>query len=230
MATKKKTNKSTAAKTTKKTPAAKKATKTTAKKTAKKTTTKKPATQPKEPARKAPKKAAVKTKTDKKLDSASQIDLAAQVGELGTMTLAQLRRRHKEVFGMEIRAKNKTMLAKKIAKQLQRLAETGKPIPETTPKTEEAETEGTANPANEKPKKKSYRKKGERDPRLPAAGTVLTREYKGRKMEVTVLEEGFELDGKGYRSLSKIASEVAGCSYNGFLFFGLTQRPARKAE
>jgi hypothetical protein len=60
------------------------------------------------------------------------------------------------------------------------------------------------------------------DPRLPPPGTYLEREYKGRHVVVKVLVNGFEFDGEIYRSLSAIASEVAGTKWNGFLFFNLT--------
>ena len=62
-----------------------------------------------------------------------------------------------------------------------------------------------------------------RDPRLPAAGTVLTRPYKGKDYRVTVLDEGFRYDGREFRSLSKLASEITGAkSINGFLWMRLT--------
>jgi hypothetical protein len=67
----------------------------------------------------------------------------------------------------------------------------------------------------------------ERDPRLPAAGTVLTRPYKGKDLKVTVLADGFRFDGKEYRSLSALASAATGAaSINGFLWMGLTGRKA----
>ena len=50
----------------------------------------------------------------------------------------------------------------------------------------------------------------ERDPRLPAPGTVLTREYKGKTIRVTVQEEGFRWERKEYRSLSALASAITG--------------------
>ena len=63
----------------------------------------------------------------------------------------------------------------------------------------------------------------ERDARLPAAGTVLTRPYKGKDYKVTVLEERFRYDGREFRSLSALASEITGAaSINGFLWFRLT--------
>jgi hypothetical protein len=52
--------------------------------------------------------------------------------------------------------------------------------------------------------------KAPRDVRLPAAGTVLTRQHDGVEHRVTVLAAGFEYNGKPYRSLSKIASTITG--------------------
>ena len=50
----------------------------------------------------------------------------------------------------------------------------------------------------------------------------MEREYKGRRVIVKVLLNGFEFDGEIYRSLSAIAHEVTGTKWNGFLFFNLT--------
>jgi Protein of unknown function (DUF2924) len=66
------------------------------------------------------------------------------------------------------------------------------------------------------------------DRRLPAAGTILRRFFKGRSLEVKVLDDGFEFEGRRYQSLSAIASEVAGSRWNGFAFFAL-EGPARQA-
>ena len=65
------------------------------------------------------------------------------------------------------------------------------------------------------------------DPRLPAVGEFLTKTYKGAEYQVQVLEDGFEFNGRHYRSLSRIAREFTNTVWNGFLFFGLTAR--RKA-
>ena len=63
-----------------------------------------------------------------------------------------------------------------------------------------------------------------RDPRVPPAGTVLRRVFDGKTYEVTVCAEGFEYEGRRYKSLSAIATEIAGTRWNGFLFFGLKKR------
>lgn len=58
-----------------------------------------------------------------------------------------------------------------------------------------------------------------RDPRLPMPGTILTKEYDGKRIDVRVLENGFEYNNQQYRSLSAIAREITGTSWNGFVFF-----------
>ncbi|MCC7139793.1 MAG: DUF2924 domain-containing protein [Planctomycetes bacterium] len=72
---------------------------------------------------------------------------------------------------------------------------------------------------------------GERDPRLPAAGTTRLRPYKGKDVKVVFLADGIEVDGTRFDSLSAAARHVTGAaSINGFLFFGLTGRgPAPRA-
>jgi hypothetical protein len=59
------------------------------------------------------------------------------------------------------------------------------------------------------------------DRRIPAAGTVLTRQYKDRLISATVLQEGFECEGRRYKSLSAIATQKTGTRWNGLVFFGL---------
>ncbi len=62
-----------------------------------------------------------------------------------------------------------------------------------------------------------------RDPRLPTPGTVLTRPYRGRTIAVTVLDGGFEYEGRRYKSLSAVAKAITGSHWNGLGFFGLAK-------
>lgn len=69
------------------------------------------------------------------------------------------------------------------------------------------------------------------DPRLPAVGTVIERVYKGETYRVERTATDFRYQGKSYRSLSAIASEIlGGASVNGFLWFGLTPRAGKPAK
>ena len=60
--------------------------------------------------------------------------------------------------------------------------------------------------------------------RLPRPGTILTRRYKGRTLQVEVLEHGFAFEGQTYRSLSAVANAVTGSHCSGHFFFGLTRK------
>ncbi len=59
------------------------------------------------------------------------------------------------------------------------------------------------------------------DRRLPIPGSIITKNYKGQKIQVKVLENGFEYNGEIYRSLSAIATLLGGVHWNGYAFFGL---------
>ncbi|MAF68663.1 MAG: hypothetical protein CMH25_04885 [Micavibrio sp.] len=52
-------------------------------------------------------------------------------------------------------------------------------------------------------------------------GTRLVRVWKGKKYCVLVKSNGYEYYGTVYNSLSKIANEITGSKWNGWLFFGL---------
>jgi hypothetical protein len=62
------------------------------------------------------------------------------------------------------------------------------------------------------------------DDRRPRPGTILTRRYKGRSLQVEVLDHGFACDGQVYRSLSAVAKVVTGSHCSGHLFFGLAKK------
>lgn len=52
-------------------------------------------------------------------------------------------------------------------------------------------------------------------------GTRLTREWKGRRVEVVVEADGFRWDSRLFPSLSAAATAIAGTRWNGPRFFGL---------
>ena len=58
-------------------------------------------------------------------------------------------------------------------------------------------------------------------PRRIKPGSVLIRQWKGERHQVTVLEEGFAYQGKPYESLSEIARLITGTRWSGPKFFGL---------
>jgi hypothetical protein len=60
-------------------------------------------------------------------------------------------------------------------------------------------------------------------PRRIKAGSMIVREHAGARHEVFVIEGGFSWRGKIYPSLSAIAKEITGTSWNGWRFFGITE-------
>jgi len=66
--------------------------------------------------------------------------------------------------------------------------------------------------------------KGKALPRKLTPGTRLVRDWHGVGHTVIVLENGFEYQGKHWKSLTAIARAITGTPWNGPLFFGLTTR------
>ena len=56
---------------------------------------------------------------------------------------------------------------------------------------------------------------------------MLGREWNGQMHRVAVLTEGFALDGKTHRSLTKVAFAITGTRWSGPKFFGLRDRRSK---
>ena len=52
-------------------------------------------------------------------------------------------------------------------------------------------------------------------------GATLRRTWNGEEQVVTVVEKGFDWNGRTFRSLSAVATTIAGTRWNGPRFFGL---------
>ena len=55
----------------------------------------------------------------------------------------------------------------------------------------------------------------------------LIRDWQGTEHVVTVTSDGFDWQGRPYKSLSAIARAITGTRWNGWVFFGLKNRRAR---
>ncbi len=73
--------------------------------------------------------------------------------------------------------------------------------------------------------RKKSRVRADRD--RPITGTRLLREWQGVEQVVTVTHDGFEWQGRPYKSLSAIARAITGTRWNGWVFFGLKNHRAR---
>jgi len=146
------------------------------------------------------------------LKGAKDKEIADQINEIGSLNKNQLRQRWKALFKKPTpEALTKDLLARMIAYRIQEKAFGG--LDRETAKLLESYARG-----DRAPTPRRYMK----------AGTVLLREYQGVRHTVTVADGGFIWNGKKYASLSIIAKEITGTSWNGPRFFGL--REEKKTE
>jgi len=61
-------------------------------------------------------------------------------------------------------------------------------------------------------------------------GTMLVRDYQGRRHTVTVGPDGYVWEGTSYSSLSAIARAITGTVWNGPRFFAITPAPGNDAR
>ena len=155
--------------------------------------------------------------------------IGQQLAQLQRLTTPQLRSRFAELFGEPTPANNRTWLLKRIAWRLQALVEGGL-SERARRRAQELANDADLRlnpPVPRRPsqllqEQPSVRTEPEaRDKRLPPAGTVLARQYKGETVQVQVLQRGFAYQGQVFKSLSAVAKAVTGSHCNGFWFFGL---------
>lgn len=167
-------------------------------------------------------------------------DTEALIATIQDMSPSELRDRYRALFGEETRSGNRQWLIRRIAWREQAVREGGLTERATARAQELARDEDlrvrpptTAEPTAGAGLRTLEGTMPTRDPRLPIPGTVLTRSYKGTEYRVAVLKDGFEYQGKIYKSLTAIADTITGTHWNGHLFFGLTKtkkRPEKNAE
>ena len=163
--------------------------------------------------------------------------LLAQVRALQQMSVAELRAEWSRLHdGQAARSFNKQFLFRRLAFRLQELAQGGlseRARARAAELARDADLRVRPRPgamdAFQRPSTPApVIASRQRDRRLPSPGTVLTRTYRGRELRLLVRDDGFELDGVFYRSLSAAAKAATGAKWNGPLFWGLTRR-AREA-
>lgn len=145
--------------------------------------------------------------------------VAKQVEALAEMTVAELRERYAGVFGEDTRSRHKEFLKKRVAWGLQAKVEGGLSDRALRRAEELAKDSDLRLIAPRHTVTRPFRPSADR--RLPMPGTVLTREYHGQTVSVTVLDAGFEYAGQVYRSLTAVAKAITGTHWNGFHFFAL---------
>jgi hypothetical protein len=140
----------------------------------------------------------------------------AQIGALKSMPAAGLKARWRELFDTEPPPYNRRFLESRLAYRIQELAFGGLK-PETVERLA-ALAEGLGGKATRRARSAQDR---------PIAGTRLIRDWHGVEHSVTVRDDGYEYQGRPYKSLSAIARLITGTRWNGWVFFGLKNQRAR---
>lgn len=149
--------------------------------------------------------------------------LTRQIAALGSKPVGELARMFETLAGVPTRSRNKQYLIKRVAWLMQaqasgglseaaqiRISDLGDTLPQAWRDRLTASKGRASEPAPVAP-----------DSRLPPVGQTLSREYKGATHTVTILADGIEYQGKHFRSLSEVATTIAGTKWNGFRFFGV---------
>jgi hypothetical protein len=141
------------------------------------------------------------------------------VRALSDMRVPDLAQKYLELYGEPTHSRNRQYLIKRLTWRIQELAYGGL----TTGALDLISKHGDMLPESWRmrfagPKEDAT---AERDPRLPAGGTVLRRMFDGVAHEVHVGAEDFVYRSQHFKSLSAVARRITGTPWNGFLFFGL---------
>ncbi|KMK65966.1 DUF2924 domain-containing protein [Puniceibacterium sp. IMCC21224] len=140
-----------------------------------------------------------------------QDPIPARLAALKTTSTADLKQQWRELFDSEPPPFNRRYLESRLAYRIQELAYGGLK-PETVKR-----LEALGEHLDGGDRKKSRI----RADLTPIVGTRLIREWQGVEHVVTVTADGFDWQGRPYKSLSAIARAITGTRWNGWVFFGL---------
>jgi hypothetical protein len=157
------------------------------------------------------------------------LNVDKEVAAMQRMTVAQLREKFAEVCGEATNGRNKPWLIKRIAWRMQANEYGGlseRALARARELANFADLRLTAPRAGTSTALASVASplSPKADKRLPMPGTILTREYKGRVLQVEVLDDGFAFEGERFKSLTSVAKKVTGAHWNGYLFFGMQKK------
>lgn len=145
------------------------------------------------------------------------ISVAKQVTGLHNLSHQELRQLWTTLNGKEPPAYNRTYLITRLSYRLQEIAYGGLSHLARTTMRQVLADNGYDENGFEPTTRRRYRKN-----RLNlAVGTTLVREWRGKRYQVTVVEGGFDYEGKLYRSLTGVAKAITGTHWNGRVFFGI---------
>jgi hypothetical protein len=143
------------------------------------------------------------------------VALEAEIGRLPSLSLLELRHRWKTLFGHPApKSLRRNFLARAVAYQMQVEAHGGLSVA-TKRRLREITNAVRTGDAN------AMLGNGRIKP-----GTQMIRQWQNTTHTVTALAEGFDWNGRTYKSLSAVANAITGTNWNGFAFFGIKRAPS----
>jgi hypothetical protein len=143
-------------------------------------------------------------------------DILAEIASFKTMDVKALKQRWRALFDTEPPAFNRRFLESRLAYRVQELAYGGLK-PEVVARLEALGEQLDGGNVTVRRKRADDR---------PIAGTRLIREWQGTEHCVTVRVDGYEYQGRPYKSLSAVARSITGTRWNGWVFFGIRRSGA----
>jgi hypothetical protein len=150
--------------------------------------------------------------------AAADESVVMQLAALKRITVVELKTKWESLFGTPAPNNSRSYLELRLGYRIQELTLGGL----------SRETRRTLDLLAEEVEGKVGRKSIIADSRNPVVGTRLVREWEGVEHTVTVMKDGFDLQGQKFKSLSAAARAITGTQWNGYRFFGL--REARRDE
>ncbi len=145
----------------------------------------------------------------------ADVALETEIGQLPDLSLLELRNRWKALFGHPApKSLRRNFLARAVAYQMQVEAYGGLSVAtklrlrEIANAVRNGDANATLGSSRIKP------------------GTQMIRQWQNSTHIVTALAEGFEWNGRTYKSLSAVANAITGTNWNGFSFFGIKRAPS----
>ncbi|MCW5716243.1 MAG: DUF2924 domain-containing protein [Bauldia sp.] len=151
-------------------------------------------------------------------NAAADASVIGQLAALRQMTVIELKAKWEAIFGTAAPNNSRNYLELRLGHRIQELTLGGL----------SRETRRTLDLLADEIEGQSRHKSIIADPRNPVVGTRLVREWDGVEHTVTVMKDGFDWQGRKFKSLSAVARAITGTQWNGYRFFGL--REARRDD
>ena len=144
-----------------------------------------------------------------------------QIAELQRLPISELMARWRVLMGTDPPSYNRPFLLKRLIYRIQELAYGGLPMHAYQEMDRVLSETGFDELGAAILPSQAHRPPPARNPGHPIIGTRLVREWNGRQYEVLTTREGFEFEGRPYKSLTAITKAITGTHWNGPRFFGL---------